>query len=71
MELHCWSLYGSLLNPWIEGVIEALAKVLHHLPAVEIRLIKGTVDGSSDHEVGRKAWHGMMKPEPGPQQQLS
>ena len=51
VELHVWSQYGALLNPWLEGFIQALAKVLHNLPRVDIQLIKGTANGSADHEV--------------------
>ena len=51
VELHVWSSYGAVIVPWVEGFVEAIAKVVHDVPNVEIRLMKGTLDSSSDHEV--------------------
>ena len=50
LELHYWSLRPSL-GSWVEGIVEGAAKLLHNLPHVDVKLLKGRADGTCDHEV--------------------
>ena len=50
LELHYWSLRPGL-GSWVEGIVEGAAKLLHNLPHVDVKLLKGRADGTCDHEV--------------------
>ena len=50
LELHYWS-HRAGLGSWVEGIIEGAAKLLHNLPHVDVKLLKGRADCTCDHEV--------------------